>query len=82
MPQEINRLIDLRHTSKIDRMAQALRALGRRLKQAAVLIERAPFPFTLLSPQLAAGLPSGRSEQRCIGDPDAGGLELFVGDLL
>lgn len=28
-PQEINRLIDLRHTTKIDRIAQAMSALGR-----------------------------------------------------
>ncbi len=28
-PQEVNRLIDLRHTTKIDRIAQAMSALGR-----------------------------------------------------
>ena len=32
IPQEINRLIDLHHTSKIDRVSQALHALGRRLE--------------------------------------------------
>jgi antitoxin HicB len=32
IPQEINRLIDLHHTSKIDRVSQALVALGRRLE--------------------------------------------------
>ncbi|MDB5777594.1 MAG: hypothetical protein JWP38_3727 [Herbaspirillum sp.] len=31
-PQEINRLIDLRHTSKIDRIEQALGALGKHLE--------------------------------------------------
>jgi antitoxin HicB len=31
IPQEVNRLIDLSHTSKIDRIAQALEALGKRL---------------------------------------------------
>lgn len=30
-PQEVNRLTDLRHTSKIDRVDAALRALGKRL---------------------------------------------------
>lgn len=34
IPQEINRLIDLSHTSKIDRIAQALEALGKRLEVA------------------------------------------------
>ena len=32
IPQEINRLIDLHHTSKIDRVSQALQTLGRRLE--------------------------------------------------
>jgi antitoxin HicB len=32
IPQEINRIIDLRHTTKIDRIAQALDALGKRLE--------------------------------------------------
>jgi antitoxin HicB len=31
IPQEINRIIDLRHTTKIDRIAEALGALGKRL---------------------------------------------------
>lgn len=31
-PQEINRLTDLRHPTKIDTIAQALRALGKRLE--------------------------------------------------
>jgi antitoxin HicB len=31
-PQEVNRLIDLAHTSKIDRIQQALNALGKRLE--------------------------------------------------
>lgn len=31
IPQEINRIIDLRHTTKIDRIADALGALGKRL---------------------------------------------------
>lgn len=31
IPQEINRIVDLRHTTKIDRIAQALSALGKRL---------------------------------------------------
>ncbi|MGO9433309.1 MAG: type II toxin-antitoxin system HicB family antitoxin [Terracidiphilus sp.] len=30
-PQEINRLTDIRHTTKIDRIEDALRALGKRL---------------------------------------------------
>ena len=30
-PQEINRLTDIRHTTKIDRIDNALRALGKRL---------------------------------------------------
>jgi antitoxin HicB len=30
-PQEVNRLTDIRHTSKIDGIATALRALGKRL---------------------------------------------------
>jgi antitoxin HicB len=30
-PQEINRLTDIRHTTKIDRIDEALRALGKRL---------------------------------------------------
>jgi len=30
-PQEINRLTDIRHTTKIDRIEEALRALGKRL---------------------------------------------------
>ncbi len=30
-PQEINRLTDIRHTTKIDRIDAALRALGKRL---------------------------------------------------
>jgi antitoxin HicB len=30
-PQEVNRLTDIRHTSKIDGVATALRALGKRL---------------------------------------------------
>jgi len=30
-PQEINRLTDIRHTTKIDRIDDALRALGKRL---------------------------------------------------
>jgi antitoxin HicB len=34
IPQEVNRLIDLDHTTKIDRIAQALRALGKRLELA------------------------------------------------
>jgi len=34
IPQEVNRLIDLRHATKIDRVAQALAALGRRLQVA------------------------------------------------
>ena len=34
IPQEINRLIDLNHTTKIDRVAQALEALGKRLEVA------------------------------------------------
>ena len=32
IPQEINRLIDLHHASKIDRVSQALVALGKRLE--------------------------------------------------
>lgn len=32
IPQEINRIIDLRHSTKIDRIAQALGALGKRLE--------------------------------------------------
>lgn len=32
IPQEINRIIDLHHTTKIDRIAQALDALGKRLQ--------------------------------------------------
>jgi antitoxin HicB len=32
IPQEINRIIDLRHATKIDRVAQALVALGKRLE--------------------------------------------------
>lgn len=32
IPQEINRIIDLRHATKIDRIAQALGALGKRLE--------------------------------------------------
>ena len=32
IPQEVNRLIDLRYTTKIDRVAQALGALGKRLE--------------------------------------------------
>ncbi|MDB5933808.1 MAG: type toxin-antitoxin system HicB family antitoxin [Massilia sp.] len=32
IPQEINRLIDLGHNTKIDRIGQALRALGKRLE--------------------------------------------------
>ena len=31
-PQEINRLTDLRHPTKIDTIAQALRAMGKRLE--------------------------------------------------
>ncbi len=31
-PQEINRLTDLRHPTKIDTIAQALKMLGRRLE--------------------------------------------------
>ncbi len=34
-PQEINRLTDIRHTTKIDRIEDALRALGKRLVQQA-----------------------------------------------
>lgn len=34
IPQEINRLIDLSYTTKIDRVAQALEALGKRLEVA------------------------------------------------
>lgn len=34
IPQEINRLIDLDHSTKIDRIAQALRVLGKRLQLA------------------------------------------------
>lgn len=34
IPQEVNRLIDLNYTTKIDRVAQALGALGRRLELA------------------------------------------------
>jgi antitoxin HicB len=34
IPQEINRLIDLKYTTKIDRVAQALEALGKRLEVA------------------------------------------------
>lgn len=36
IPQEINRLIDLGYTTKIDRVAQALEALGKRLEVAVV----------------------------------------------
>ena len=36
IPQEINRLIDLGYTTKIDRVAQALEALGKRLEVALV----------------------------------------------
>jgi antitoxin HicB len=35
-PQEVNRLINLRHTSKIDGIANALRALGKSLDMRAV----------------------------------------------
>lgn len=31
IPQNVNRLIDVRHTSKLDSVEQALRALGKRL---------------------------------------------------
>jgi antitoxin HicB len=31
-PQEVNRIIDLHHTTKIDRVAQALSALGKRFE--------------------------------------------------
>lgn len=31
-PQEVNRLTDLRHPTKIDAIAQALRAMGKRLE--------------------------------------------------
>lgn len=34
IPQEVNRLIDLHHATKIDRVAQALEALGKRLELA------------------------------------------------
>lgn len=34
IPQEVNRLIDLGHVTKIDRIAHALRALGKRLEVA------------------------------------------------
>jgi antitoxin HicB len=34
IPQEVNRLIDLGYTTKIDRVAQALEALGKRLEVA------------------------------------------------
>lgn len=34
IPQEVNRLIDLQYTTKIDRVAQALAALGKRLELA------------------------------------------------
>lgn len=34
IPQEINRLIDLQHATKIDRVAQALQALGKKLELA------------------------------------------------
>lgn len=34
IPQEVNRLIDLNYTTKIDRVAQALGALGKRLELA------------------------------------------------
>jgi antitoxin HicB len=30
-PQEINRIIDLHHSTKIDRVAEALASLGKRL---------------------------------------------------
>jgi len=32
LPQEVNRLLDLRHRTKIDAIAQALNALGKRLE--------------------------------------------------
>ena len=32
IPQEVNRIIDLHYTTKIDRVAQALSALGKRLE--------------------------------------------------
>jgi len=31
-PQEVSRLTDLRHTTKIDRVAEAMKALGKRLE--------------------------------------------------
>lgn len=31
-PQEVNRLVDLKHTSKIDGVAAAIQALGKRLE--------------------------------------------------
>ena len=34
IPQEVNRIIDLHYTTKIDRVAQALRVLGKRLELA------------------------------------------------
>lgn len=36
IPQEVNRIIDLHHSTKIDRVAEALRALGRHLEVAVV----------------------------------------------
>jgi antitoxin HicB len=35
IPQEVNRLIDLNYTTKIDRVAQALAALGKKLELSA-----------------------------------------------
>lgn len=35
-PQDVNRIVDLRHTTKIDTIAEALEALGRHLELAVV----------------------------------------------